>query len=252
MSVGAVRDCLLRLKWSPALCTQRFKRINVQRPRAPHYERAKVLALLKPQYKEDPSLYLLPALKCRKQEELKQQLIRVENPLEKIIAKEMLERFQNSKLVAFLHANPICGEDEFQAKVKLKREKMDIQIYSKYTAKLALEGTRFEAVLQLFVAHNALVFCDEPKVEVLMKTLKKIPQYILMAAIVDNRILSLSQLEKYVQLKDLSTARAHFVAQLNSVANNVVTQLNQHQTTLVTRLQQIADAKADSGQNETS
>lgn len=251
MSVRAIRDCLLRLKWSPVLCTQRFKRINVQRPRAPHYERAKVLALLKPQYKEDPSFYLPPSLKCRKQEELKQQLIRAENPLEKILAKEMLDRFQSSKFVAFLHTNPICGEDKFQAKVKLKREKMDIHIYSKYTAKLALEGTSFEAVLQLFVAHNAIVFCDEPKVESLIKCLKKIPQYILMAAIVDNRLLSLSQLEKYVQLKDLSTARAHFVAQLNCVANNVVTQLNQHQTTLVTRLQQIADAKADSGQNET-
>lgn len=57
---------------------------------------------------------------------------------------------------------------------------MDIQKYSKYTAKLALENTRFEAVLQLFVAHNVIVFCDEPKVEALLKILKKIPQYILM------------------------------------------------------------------------
>ncbi|KAK9510211.1 hypothetical protein O3M35_005044 [Rhynocoris fuscipes] len=251
MSVVNLRECMLRVKWSPAFCAQRFKRINVQRPKAPHFERAKYLALLRPQFKEDPSEYLPPSLKCRKKQELEKNTVREENPFEKILAKEMFDLFEKSKLVAFLHRNPILGEDEFQAKIKFKRENMDIRVYSRHTAKLAFEGTRYEPVLKLFVTHNSLVLSDEPNVAKLMQILKKIPQYILLAAIVDNRLLSVSQLETYVRLKDLTTARAQFAAVLNNAAQNVVMRLNQQQTTLITRLQQIVDAKSNSESSKT-
>lgn len=76
-----------------------------------------------------------------------------------------------------------------------------------------------------------------------------VTECIISAAIVDNRLLSVSQLDTYVRLKDLTTARAHFVAQLNCAVNNVISGLNQHQTTLITRLEQIT--KIDPEKRET-
>lgn len=57
---------------------------------------------------------------------------------------------------------------------------MTLEIHSKHTVKLAVSGTQYEAILPLFVTHNAIIFCDEPKVGKLIKVLKKIPQTILM------------------------------------------------------------------------
>ncbi|XP_014251681.1 39S ribosomal protein L10, mitochondrial [Cimex lectularius] len=240
-----VREGLLSFRWQPSLHVFRNRRVNVQRPRAPHYDRARVLALLKPQYAEEETLYEPPSVTCRKLQELKQYIKRPDNPLEKILAKELFEKCEKSQLIAFFHKNPISGLDDFNAKIKFRREQMEVEVHSKYTAKLAFEGTNYESVLELFMAHNAMAFCDEPKVNTLLKITKKLPQYVLLCAIVEGKMLNMSQLVSYAQFKDINQARAQLVATLNLAGTEFVSRLSQPQNTLVSQLGELVKIKGE-------
>lgn len=57
---------------------------------------------------------------------------------------------------------------------------MKIERHSKYTLERAFRNTRYEAILSLFVTHSAIIFSNEPKVDKLLKILKKTPEYVLM------------------------------------------------------------------------
>nr|CAD7568407.1 unnamed protein product [Timema californicum] len=193
----------LERKWQPFLQTVRFRnRINIQRPRAPHYIRAK------------------------------------ENPFERLLAREILKWFNRSQMVAFFHRNPWTAEDQFKAYVALKKQDMHLKIYGRSTLKMAVENTRYEIVLKLFESHNLLVFSAEPQVGKLLKLLKKIPQLTLLAGIVDGQFLSKKELVRYSALPDLQTSRAGLVTVINSMPAQIVQNLNHHQQTLVRHLQQ--------------
>uniref|UniRef100_A0A0A9WJL0 Large ribosomal subunit protein uL10m n=1 Tax=Lygus hesperus TaxID=30085 RepID=A0A0A9WJL0_LYGHE len=242
---GLIKEGVLRSTWTPGLQFVRWRRVNVQRPRPPHYDRALALAVLKPQYDWNSRVAnTLPRSEtCMKIPEIEKYKTRPDNPLERIFAKELKEHFETKKLIAFLHANPIGGEDLFSARVKLKKEGMTLEVYSKYVVKMALQGTPYEAALKLFIAHSALIFCDEPKVGKLIKIVKKIPQYSLMAGVVEGRLLSVTQMQAYSELGDLDSARAQLVATLNSAGSGFVSRLTQAQSNLVTNLNQIIEQK---------
>ncbi|KAF6215154.1 hypothetical protein GE061_009905 [Apolygus lucorum] len=242
---GLIKEGLLRSTWIPGLQFVRGRKVNVQRPRPPHYERALALAVLQPQYDWDSKVAnsLPKSETCMKIPEIEKYKTRPDNPLERIFAKELKELFETKKLIAFLHANPICGEDLFSARVKLKKEGMKLEVYSKNIVKMALNGTPYETVIQLFVAHSALIFCDEPKVGKLIKIVKKIPQYAIMAGIVEGRLLSMTQMQAYAELGDLDSARAQLVATLNSAGSGLVSRLTQAQNNLITNLNQIIEQK---------
>nr|CAD7431488.1 unnamed protein product [Timema monikensis] len=227
----------LERKWQPFLQTVRFRnRINIQRPRAPHYIRAKVLDTCRPIFPkkfENIPMYEL----CNKPNEGKKSA-GVENPFERLLAREILKWFNRSQMVAFFHRNPWTAEDQFKAYVALKKQDMHLKIYGRSTLKMAVENTRYEVVLKLFESHNLVVFSAEPQVGKLLKLLKKIPQLTLLAGIVDGQFLSKKELVRYSTLPDLQTSRAGLVTVINSMPAQIVHNLNHHQQTLVGHLQQ--------------
>nr|CAD7198086.1 unnamed protein product [Timema douglasi] len=227
----------LERKWQPFLQTVRFRnRINIQRPRAPHYIRAKVLDTCRPIFPkkfENIPMYEL----CNKPNEGKKST-GVENPFEKLLAREILKWFNRSQMVAFFHRNPWTAEDQFKAYVALKKQDMHLKIYGHSTLKMAVENTRYEVVLKLFESHNLVVFSAEPQVGKLLKLLKKIPQLTLLAGIVDGQFLSKKELVRYSALPDLQTSRAGLVTVINSMPAQIVHNLTHHQQTLVGHLQQ--------------
>ncbi|XP_014278958.1 large ribosomal subunit protein uL10m [Halyomorpha halys] len=239
------KEGLLGVKWIPRFESVRFRRVNVQRPRPPHYLRAKYEALVKPIYKEDTS-YLPPTVKCMKNQELEKNTIDIINPLERIIAKELYQKLESSKFVGFLHVNPICGEDEFQARVLLFRERVSIDKFSKKVVDKAVRGTIYESILPLFITHTAIIFSEELHVDKILKVLRKIPQYVLMAGIVDNRLLNVSQLKTYAELKNITTARAGLVSLLNSFGQQIVNNITAHPRNLATQLQLYSESKSES------
>ncbi|XP_067006781.2 large ribosomal subunit protein uL10m [Anabrus simplex] len=233
-----VQKAILEPHWQPCVQFLRFRnRINIQRPKKPHYERAKVLHVCRPFFakleKTSPvvDVCLRPIEVTKKKDE-------VENPFRTLLARDLLNWFNHSQMVLFYHENPIKSDDLFKARILFKRQNMCLRSYSRNIARPALEGTKYEAVLELFNSPVAMAFSPEPQVSKALKITKKIPQLILLAGIVEDRLLSKNEIVEYSRLPDLQTSRAQLVATLNSAASHLVQNLNHHQLTLVSQLQQ--------------
>lgn len=230
--------------WQPLIQTLRYnRRVNIQRPRPPHYERARIEVLCKPIYAKPLEKYLPNSQKCKKTEEEAIRKFRIDNPFENILARQFLELYNGSRLIAICHKNVISAEDRFNMFIRFKRDGMTIKEHGKHLQHLALKGTKYESVLHLVEVHQVTIFCKEPKVEELLKNLKKTPQIILLAAIIDGYFANVAQVDQYAKLKDISHARAQLVSVLNSAAQSIVTGLNQHQTMLVAGLDQYVNMK---------
>ncbi|CAG9766065.1 unnamed protein product [Ceutorhynchus assimilis] len=223
---------------TPLIQFKRFRgKINIQRPRPPHFEKAKYLALTKPWYlpknfgKTNVEL-------CSKSETLLYKKQEERNIFQEIIAQELNRWFTTSKLIAFCHYNSMSKEQEFDAYLQFKNAKMHFKQYGKKTLELAVKGTPYETVLDFYISRNLTIFSPEPEIKKLLRVLKKFPQLVLMAGIYENRLLSKDELLHYSTIPNLQMAQAGLVQTLNSASVQLVSNLNSHQTTLVSHLEQ--------------
>lgn len=103
-----------------------------------------------------------------------------ENPFQKILAKECLNWFNHSRVIALFHLNPMCEEDRFSAYLAFKKQNMHLKMYGMKTLKMALDGTNYELFTKHYVSHNIMLFNPEPTIKPMLKILKKYPQMVLL------------------------------------------------------------------------
>lgn len=216
---------------------KRFRgKINIQRPRAPHYDRARVIAVTNPIYPEKQSERPCPDEKLIKM--LKQ---KEDNPYEIVLAREVKNWFDRSPVIGFFQINPINADDYFKARVAFHKQNMQLKQYGKYILKRALNDTIFEAVLPVFETKTAMVFSskgDTKSVSLMLKAVKKIPQMQLICGIAENRLLSKNEFVSYSEMPDLTTMRAQFASLLSQSSGSVIVQnLQSHQQQLVNILE---------------
>ncbi|KAF4523785.1 hypothetical protein B566_EDAN009018 [Ephemera danica] len=197
--------------WRMQVQTVRFRnRINIQRPRPPHFERARMLEACK------PKLPPKPAYVCLKSVEKRSKNV-VENPFEDILAREARNWFDHSNFVGFIHMCPIKADEKSKVYIQLKREGVMLRDYGRSVMTKALTGHPYEPALSLFISRQS--------------------------GIVEGRLMSRAQLERFAALPDLTTARAQLVSILAGAAGpaaQLVSHLNTHQRTLVSHLEQRA------------
>lgn len=209
----------------------RFRgKINIQRPRPPCYEKARLLEATKPRYEPRPynAVCLQDQMRKKKTKEI--------SPYELIIAREVRNWFDHSKAVAIFHKNPIGSDEFFDARVAFHKQGMALKLYGRSILSQALTNSKFEAILPLFATHSCIVFSPEPKVGQILKISKKIPQLVLLAGIAEDRYLSKNEFTALATMPDLQTSRAQFAATLDSIGGQIVNNLQAHQTQLVTLL----------------
>ncbi|XP_011188754.1 39S ribosomal protein L10, mitochondrial [Zeugodacus cucurbitae] len=214
---------------APIQQSQRFRgKINIQRPRAPHYERAKVLAAAQylPAEVEEPKKK--SACFQRRQRDAD-----IENPYIAVIAREVSNWLEHSHMVGFYHLNSIKDDELFSVRVQLHKQNMHLKSYGKKIVQKAVEGTRFEAILPLFESNNCVVFSTQQQVPQLLRITRRVPQMLLLAGIVDERLLSRNEFMEYAKLPGLQAAQGQLVQTLNMAAGNVVQQLETHQKNFV-------------------
>ncbi|KAL5285913.1 hypothetical protein ACFFRR_007534 [Megaselia abdita] len=180
-----------------------------------------------PFYKEQPKT-LTCFQKSKHQLEVEQ-----ENPYNRIIAREVLNWLNHSKMVAIFHLNSINSDDFFNARVALHKQNMQLKVYGKKIISMAVEGTKFETIEPLFDSNHCIVFSSEEQVSKLLRLTKKVPQMVLMAGIVQNRLLSRNEFTDFASLPDLTTARAQLVGTLNMAGGKIVEDLEAHSKNLV-------------------
>lgn len=212
----------------------RFRgKINIQRPRAPCYEKARIFAVAEPVYKRK-ELFFCP-LKAEKKKEI------VDHPYERIIAKEVRSLFEQAKVIVFFHENPIKSEEQFNAAVAFKKQGMTLKTYSRKILRMALEDTKFEPVQPLFTTNNRFLFSPTSKVSPILKIVKKIPQLVLLAAVVENQLLTKNEFVAYSTMPDISTSLAQLVQTLNLAGSQIVNNVEFHQNELVNSLSSISE-----------
>ncbi|KAM7354270.1 mitochondrial ribosomal protein L10 [Cochliomyia hominivorax] len=225
-----------QIKRSPLLQFQRYRgKINIQRPKQPHYERARVIAVTTPRYPEPPKTSTCFEKRTRNV---------IENPYNDIIAREVRNWLDHSKMVAIFHLNSIKSDDFFDIRVQLHKQNMQLKMYGPKIVRKAVEGTRYEAILPLFESQQCIVFSPEQKVSQLLKVTRKVPQMLLLAGIVDNTLLSRNEFMNYAQLPSLQLAQAELVQTLNMAASNLVQNLEAHQNNFVNILDVYAKSEA--------
>lgn len=208
----------------------RSRKPNLRRPAIPHWQRAVVLKVTEPMY-EDSMKDIHPAEIC-KQKEDKQKNIKQVNPFEQILARELLENVEKSKMVAIFHRNPMSSADLFAVRVQLSKIGMFYQHHNNSVAKLAFTGTKYEALLQLYQSHAATFTSDELRVAKLLKLQKKMSGVVLLAGVVEGRLMSVSDLQRYAALPSLSMLQSQLVGILNAPLQQFTQSLSHHQTEL--------------------
>lgn len=225
------------------------RRVNFRKPRPPFYEKALIQAICKPKYAPDIRLSLPDSQKCMKgpyiQFFLEKKGLHEENVFENILAKEIRDLFEKSKLVAILHQSPMLAEVLFDVKQGFRRLGMEVRDYhGRHTIQMALEDSKYISIMPLFKMKEMMIFSPENNVEAFLKVLKKTPQVILMATIIDGELLSKTQTEAYAAT-NLQTQRALLVQTINSAATTLASQLNHHPQTLVSALDQHSSSSAE-------
>lgn len=161
------------------LVTKRFRgKINIQRPRAPHFERQLLIDFTKPFY--GPPRSKLPQIELCDRGVSKKKTEEVDNPFERILANECLNWFNTSKMVVFLHVNSISMEDKTPLFANLKKNNMHLRTYGKKIVSMATQGTRYEAVNKLFNSHQNIIFGQPENAALVFKLLKKTPQLVVL------------------------------------------------------------------------
>ncbi|XP_018051194.1 PREDICTED: partitioning defective 3 homolog [Atta colombica] len=231
---------------------KRFRsKINIQRPRKPHYFRALVNEFLTPFYPSKNENKKLEEL-CYKARTLKEEKEMKYNPYERIIAREIRNWFDNSKMIAICHQNSMTAEDAFELAVPLKKLNMYYKRYNNKIMKLALTDSPYTATMPLYSSQFCIVFGSDINVAGFEKIIKKFPQVILLAGVLEGQVLNKKDFLKYGKM-DLTSTRIHLVQVLQSAGgNNLNQQLTHHQSTLIARLKQIGTDKTTSDENEES
>jgi len=118
--------------------------------------------------------------------------------------------------------------------------------------KLALTDSPYAATMPLYSSNFSIVFGSDTNVAAFEKIIKKFPQVILLAGILEGRVLNKEDFLRYGKM-DLTSSRIQLVQLLqNAGGNNLNRQLTHHQSTLVTRLKQIGTNETASSENEES
>jgi len=215
--------------------TKRFRgKINIQRPRAPHFERAVFNAATEPIFLKVPVVQ-----QCRQK-----MLARLEDgprekrthPYERILAREIRERFDSSAMILVCHLNSIKEYDLFKIRVPLHQKGVTLKRYGPRLIKIALRETRYESMLPLLESSYCLLLSPEKNINHVLPILRKTQKLILLGGVLDNRYMSRNQLVEYSQLPSLDVARAQFAATLHLAGNSIVNKLQAHQSNLCSLL----------------
>ncbi|XP_043257279.1 39S ribosomal protein L10, mitochondrial [Colletes gigas] len=221
-------------------------KINLKKPKV-FYKKAVVNALLTPFFINPNQDKTLDEL-CRNAlgEKGNYEL----GPYEKIIAKEVRNWFDNSKMVACLHVNSIKENDLFDIKVSLKMANMYYKKYGTRIVRKAIEDSPYEGISPLLSQNTAFVFSPDINVAALEKIFKKCFQIYMMAGILEGQVFKYDYFIKYGSM-DMTSAQLGLVQVLQNAGGvNLNQQLTHHQTTLVARLKQIGTNETPSNENE--
>jgi len=230
--------------------SKRFRgKINLRRPQKVIYERALLEAVTTPIYPRTP---IIDVCRDKQVAKLLAKKEHTTHPYQTILANELFERLNTAQTILFCHVNSYKLREIFSTLVELHKKDLHFKRYGKGVLHQAVHGTKFESIECLFSAPTCIIYSKEHRVVDALKIIKKARPLVLMAGIVDDRLLSKNELIDYSNLPSLDVARAQFAAELNSAGSSILNKLQAQQSNLCYLLEAHAKILGESNEADSS
>eukprot|EP00088_Acartia_fossae_P025325 TRINITY_DN26150_c0_g1_i1.p1 TRINITY_DN26150_c0_g1~~TRINITY_DN26150_c0_g1_i1.p1 ORF type:complete len:265 (-),score=35.75 TRINITY_DN26150_c0_g1_i1:54-848(-) len=257
--IGSSLRCLKQsFHHAPLTIQVRYKQIRLKKPKRASPFRQQLLALSKPEWDEDEKIEdIWKNCKYVEKENEKKLYEAHINQLEKFYVKEMVEQFENSKMIAFFHHNPIKTIKRHAAWQNARRAGMELEQYHYRVGMAGLTGTKWESCLHFWFKFSGemnfqqILFAPEVNPDKILKYEKKVPEFFLLGAVIDNRILSKKQIQDMTKMPSLDTCRGELVSILGYHQQRTLQLLQANQQQLSSNLTQlIKDRSPDTSAEE--
>ena len=224
------------------------KRIQTRKYRQPHFENKLALALCEPVRKIDRRPSYERCSNARKAEKAWQV-----HPWEEMIAADLKSELLESRLVAFYHMNAMKSLDRRSAVNMLFKKGFMYRQFARVVYQMAIKDTKY-ASLSTFLndsPYTCLVTSRTENVGELLKLDKKMPDFVLLFGVVDDKILRKDELIAYSQLSSLEQQHANLCATLDSSAQAVSSNIGYHLSMLSSNLEQYVKQNSSESEKET-
>ncbi len=192
------------------------KQIYFRKYREPNFVRKQMLAICEPIMAKDKRPHSERCINLLPKAE------RQIHPYDKLLAEDMKQELRSSRMICFFHQNVMTIIEKRETRNLFQKEDMFLRYYNPDIAQMAMNGTKYESALHLAKLPNfTILFSAEPQVSKLLKLNKKCPQLILLAAIIDDRFLSVEDIKAYSRLPDLQTMRSELSHTLSLAAKSL-------------------------------
>lgn len=123
---------------------------------------------------------------------------------------ELGERFSNDELVVLMHYSGLTVKELSDLRVKLRAEGARFKITKNTLAKLAVKGTKFEAVGDLFAGPTGMASSQDPvaAAKVAHKFAKDNKKLIIIGGALGEKILSVEEVVQLASLPSLDEVRS--------------------------------------------
>ena len=229
----------------------RFKKPDIRKHRHAHWDRMKLLEFTKPTYEIENSTTQHLWKDCPREKELKAKYEenRKANELEILYARQMKDLFERASMIGVFHANSIRGRAERAAWQNARRHGMELKIYNRRICREALQGTKWEESVMLLAeaspSQTRFTFYLGPPEQVdpsqLLAYDKKVPEYILLATIIGNRMLDragVTYAATSLYPRGIESLHGELSAVLQSPSQKICSLLGRIQQTLSQSLEQ--------------
>ncbi|KAK3083052.1 hypothetical protein FSP39_012629 [Pinctada imbricata] len=161
-------------------------------------------------------------------------------PYEKFLMKETRKLFEENSMIAFCHVLPIKLNTRTKYYYRL-REKNYILLNwaSGKLMRQAMADTRYKNILPLCRSSVSVIISKNPDLPVLLSQLKKMPEYILMGMLWDDKLLNVEEVGRLAKVPNIESLRGEFVSILNLAGGQKsYSLLSSHQQVLAMNLDQ--------------
>lgn len=137
---------------------------------------------------------------------------------------ELKERFSREKIVVITHYSGLSVSDMTDLRAQLREEGASFKVTKNSLAKIAVKGTDFEELADLFTGPTGVATSEDPvaAAKVAHKYAKENDKLIIVGGALGTKILSVEEVEQLAKLPSKDEIRSKFVGLLQAPLSKLV------------------------------
>uniref|UniRef100_UPI00398F4776 large ribosomal subunit protein uL10m isoform X2 n=1 Tax=Pristiophorus japonicus TaxID=55135 RepID=UPI00398F4776 len=134
--------------------------------------------------------------------------------LEKLLQRDVEKTFKENKMVAVFQNNSITSEELRLLRHRLLKHDIRLKFFPNQILRSYLADTKYKNLLPLFIGHNIIIVCKEPKAKELLQAVRSTTQISLLGACIEDALFSRQGVVNYSRLPGMQIIRGEVVGGL--------------------------------------